>query len=42
MIHQLEYIKEEFEFILFNKEYFLITKVINIGLYDTFEQIILN
>lgn len=42
MIYQLEYLKEEFKFTLHNKEYSFITKVMNIALCDTFEQIILN
>jgi hypothetical protein len=42
MIHQIEYLKEEFLFNIKKKEYSSIIKVMNIALCDTFEQIILN
>jgi len=42
MIRQIEYLKEEFLFKIFKKEYSSITKVMNIAICDTFEQIILN
>ena len=42
IIHQTEILKEEFEFCIGSKNYFIQTKVLNIGMCDQFEQIIFN